>query len=73
MPRPRSVDADDANTGLVPSGKANPSTDSTIEIIRQVREYGLGMVLASQAPKGIHHQALGNTVEDEVVERARRA
>jgi DNA helicase HerA-like ATPase len=33
-----------------------------VELIRQVRKYGLGVVLASQAPKGIHHQAVGNTV-----------
>lgn len=51
----------DEAQNFVPSGRANPSTDSTIEIIRQIRKYGLGMVLASQAPKGIHHHALGNT------------
>ncbi|WP_326835839.1 AAA family ATPase [Amycolatopsis rhabdoformis] len=46
---------------FVPSGASNPSTESTVDLIRQVRKYGLGIVLASQAPKGIHNQALGNT------------
>ena len=51
----------DEAQNFVPSGRSNPSTDSTVEIIRQIRKYGLGMVLGSQAPRGIHHQALGNT------------
>ncbi|MCI3271063.1 helicase HerA domain-containing protein [Streptomyces cylindrosporus] len=52
----------DEAQNFVPSGASNPSTESTVELIRQIRKYGLGMVLASQAPKGIHNQALGNTV-----------
>lgn len=52
----------DEAQNFVPSGSSNPSTESTVELIRQVRKYGLGVVLASQAPKGIHHQAVGNTV-----------
>jgi DNA helicase HerA-like ATPase len=51
----------DEAQSFVPAVGANPSTVSTIEIIRQIRKYGLGVVLASQAPKGIHNQALGNT------------
>jgi DNA helicase HerA-like ATPase len=51
----------DEAQNFVPSGRSNPSTDSTVEIIRQIRKYGLGIVLASQVPKGIHNQALGNT------------
>lgn len=51
----------DEAQNFVPSGGANPSTDSTVDLIRQIRKYGLGMVLASQAPKGINHEALGNT------------
>ncbi|GAA3560806.1 DUF87 domain-containing protein [Nonomuraea rosea] len=51
----------DEAQNFVPSGGTNPSTASTVEFIRQIRKYGLGVVLASQAPKGIHHQALGNT------------
>ncbi|MFJ9089894.1 helicase HerA domain-containing protein [Streptomyces sp. NPDC102384] len=52
----------DEAQNFVPSGASNPSTESTVELIRQVRKYGLGIVLASQLPKGIHNQALGNTV-----------
>lgn len=51
----------DEAQNFVPSGNANPSTESTVELIRQIRKYGLGIVLASQAPKGIHHQTVGNT------------
>ena len=51
----------DEAQNFVPSGSSNASTESTITLIRQIRKYGLGVVLASQAPKGIHHQALGNT------------
>ncbi|WP_027341143.1 ATP-binding protein [Hamadaea tsunoensis] len=51
----------DEAQNFVPSGASTPSTDSTVEIIRQIRKYGLGVVLASQAPKGINNQALGNT------------
>ncbi|MCO8277068.1 ATP-binding protein [Actinoplanes sp. TRM 88003] len=51
----------DEAQNFVPAVGANTSTNSTIEIIRQVRKYGLGVVLASQAPKGIHNQVFGNT------------
>jgi hypothetical protein len=51
----------DEAQNFVPSGPSTPSTESTVELIRQIRKYGLGIVLASQAPKGINHQALGNT------------
>ncbi|MFI5660878.1 helicase HerA domain-containing protein [Streptomyces sp. NPDC051684] len=51
----------DEAQNFVPSGASNPSTESTVELIRQIRKYGLGMVLASQLPRGIHNQALGNT------------
>jgi hypothetical protein len=51
----------DEAQNFVPSAGSNPSTGSTVELIRQIRKYGLGVVLASQAPRGINHQALGNT------------
>ncbi|MFJ7214849.1 helicase HerA domain-containing protein [Amycolatopsis sp. NPDC098790] len=51
----------DEAQNFVPSGSANPSTESTVELIRQIRKYGLGIVLASQAPRSIHHQTVGNT------------
>lgn len=39
----------DEAQNFVPSGSSNPSTESTVELIRQIRKYGLGVVLASQA------------------------
>ncbi|GLY19901.1 ATPase [Kineosporia sp. NBRC 101677] len=51
----------DEAQNFVPSGRANQSTDSTVGLIRQIRKYGLGVVLGTQAPKGIHNEALGNT------------
>jgi uncharacterized protein DUF87 len=51
----------DEAQNFVPSGESTPSTASTVGLMRQIRKFGLGVVLASQAPKGINHQALGNT------------
>jgi len=51
----------DEAQNFVPSGASNPSTESTLALIRQIRKWGLGVVLASQTPKGIHNQAVGNT------------
>ena len=51
----------DEAQSFVPAGASNPSTASTVELIRQIRKYGLGIVLASQTPKGINNAALGNT------------
>jgi hypothetical protein len=51
----------DEAQNFVPSGRSNPSTASTVELIRQIRKYGLGIILASQMPKGINNEAVGNT------------
>jgi hypothetical protein len=51
----------DEAQNFVPAVGATASAESTIEIIRQVRKYGLGVILASQAPKGVHNQAFSNT------------
>jgi hypothetical protein len=51
----------DEAQNFVPAVGATVSAESTIEIIRQVRKYGLGVILASQAPKGVHNQAFSNT------------
>ncbi len=51
----------DEAQNFVPSGKSNPSTESTVELIRQIRKYGLGMILASQVPKGVHNEVVNNT------------
>lgn len=50
---------DEAQT-LAPSGKFTPSTFSTLALSSQARKYGLGLVFATQAPKGLHNQIPGN-------------
>src|SRR5690606_5810761 len=37
-----------------------PCSESTISLIAQARKYGLGMVLATQQPKGLHHSVISN-------------
>ncbi|MFD4640867.1 ATP-binding protein [Lentzea sp. NPDC058436] len=50
---------DEAQT-IAPSGQATASTQTTILLASQARKYGLGLVLATQAPKGVHNQVTGN-------------
>ncbi|MGM1065379.1 helicase HerA domain-containing protein [Saccharothrix sp. Mg75] len=50
---------DEAQT-IAPSGTATASTRSTILLASQARKYGLGLVFATQAPKGVHNQVTGN-------------
>jgi len=50
---------DEAQT-YAPSGGLTPSTESTIQLASQIRKYGLGLVFATQAPKGLHNQISGN-------------
>lgn len=50
---------DEAQT-LAPSGGWTASTQSTIILASQARKYGLGLVFATQAPKGLHNQIPGN-------------
>jgi hypothetical protein len=50
---------DEAQT-IAPSGTATASTQSTILLASQARKYGLGLLLATQAPKGVHNQVIGN-------------
>ncbi|MGI5214112.1 helicase HerA-like domain-containing protein [Plantactinospora sp. CA-290183] len=38
-----------------------PSSETTRTLIAQVRKYGLGMLLATQTPKGLHNSVPGNT------------
>ncbi|WP_018687105.1 ATP-binding protein [Actinokineospora enzanensis] len=45
---------------IAPSGGTTASTESTILLASQARKYGLGLVLATQAPKGVHNQVTGN-------------
>jgi hypothetical protein len=50
---------DEAQT-LAPSTGSTPCTASTIALASQARKYGLGLVFATQAPKGLHNQVSGN-------------
>ncbi|HEX2134080.1 MAG TPA: DUF87 domain-containing protein [Actinophytocola sp.] len=50
---------DEAQT-VAPSGSMTPSTQSTLMLVAQARKYGLGLVFATQAPKGLHNRIPGN-------------
>jgi DNA helicase HerA-like ATPase len=50
---------DEAQT-LAPSGTMTACTLSTLTLASQARKYGLGLVFATQAPKGLHNQIPGN-------------
>ncbi|TNC11023.1 DUF853 family protein [Methylobacterium terricola] len=50
---------DEAQTFL-PSGRTPPSLGSGIKLVAQGRKYGLGMIVATQVPKGIHNQIVSN-------------
>ncbi|MGX7704782.1 helicase HerA domain-containing protein [Methylobacterium sp. Gmos1] len=50
---------DEAQTFL-PSGRTPPSLGSGIKLVAQGRKYGLGMIVATQVPKGIHNQVVSN-------------
>ncbi|KAB1160126.1 DUF87 domain-containing protein [Micromonospora sp. AMSO12t] len=50
---------DEAQT-LAPSSGQTACTASTIALASQARKYGLGLVFATQAPKGLHNQISGN-------------
>ncbi|HCT75248.1 MAG TPA: AAA family ATPase [Micromonosporaceae bacterium] len=50
---------DEAQT-LAPSGAMTACTASTLALASQARKYGLGLVFATQAPKGLHNRISGN-------------
>ncbi|WP_424185470.1 helicase HerA domain-containing protein [Actinokineospora sp. G85] len=52
---------DEAQT-LAASGSLSPSARSTIVLASQARKYGLGLLFATQAPKGLHNQVVGNAM-----------
>jgi hypothetical protein len=52
---------DEAQT-LAASGPLTASTRSTIVLASQSRKYGLGLLFATQAPKGLHNQVVGNAM-----------
>ncbi|MBI3224326.1 MAG: DUF87 domain-containing protein [Mycolicibacterium cosmeticum] len=50
---------DEAQT-LAPAKGTTASTRSTLALASQARKYGLGLIFATQAPKGLHNQIPGN-------------
>jgi hypothetical protein len=52
---------DEAQT-LAASGSLTASARSTIVLASQARKYGLGLLFATQAPKGLHNQVVGNAM-----------
>jgi hypothetical protein len=50
---------DEAQTFL-PSQKQSLSLGSGIKLVAQARKYGLGMIVATQVPRGIHNQIVSN-------------
>lgn len=60
-PQPRGLlyVVDEAQTFL-PAQGASPSLGSGIKLVAQGRKYGLGMIVATQVPRGIHNQVVSN-------------
>ena len=50
---------DEAQT-FAPSVGKTACTESTLALVSQARKYGLGLVFATQAPKGLHNHIPGN-------------
>ncbi|MGO9170762.1 MAG: ATP-binding protein [Rhodomicrobium sp.] len=50
----------DEAQNFVPSGRGVPSKASLIGLTQQGRKYGLGLIFATQAPRGIDHQIILN-------------
>lgn len=50
----------DEAQNFAPSGAATAATESTLILASQARKYGLGLVFATQAPKGLHNRIPGN-------------
>jgi DNA helicase HerA-like ATPase len=45
---------------LAPSGKTTACTESTLRLASQARKYGLGLLFATQSPRGLHNRIPGN-------------
>jgi hypothetical protein len=50
----------DEAQNFAPSGGMTACTESTLALASQARKYGLGLVFATQAPKGLHNRIPGN-------------
>lgn len=51
----------DEAQNFAPSGRTTESTHSTLALSSQARKYGLGLVYATQAPRGLHSHIPGNS------------
>ncbi|MFI5838271.1 helicase HerA domain-containing protein [Catenuloplanes sp. NPDC051500] len=50
----------DEAQNLAPSGAMTACTQSTLALASQARKYGLGLIFATQSPKGLHNRIPGN-------------
>ncbi len=50
----------DEAQNFAPGVGTTPSTDSTTMLAAQARKFGLGLIFATQAPKGLHNRIPGN-------------
>lgn len=50
----------DEAQNFAPSQKTTPCKESMISLVAQARKYGLGMIFATQVPKGIDNKIVGN-------------
>ncbi len=50
----------DEAQNFAPSDRTTPATQSTLALASQARKYGLGLVYATQSPKGLHNRIAGN-------------
>jgi hypothetical protein len=46
---------------LAPSGRSTLCRESTLRLVAQARKYGLGMLFATQQPKGLHNSIPNNS------------
>ncbi|OGT88132.1 MAG: hypothetical protein A2286_03670 [Gammaproteobacteria bacterium RIFOXYA12_FULL_61_12] len=50
----------DEAQNFAPAVKMTPCKGSTLSLVAQARKYGLGMIFATQVPKGIDNKIIGN-------------
>ena len=50
----------DEAQNFLPAGKQTLSLGSGVKLVAQARKYGLGMIVATQAPRGIYNQVVSN-------------
>jgi len=50
----------DEAQNFAPAQKSTPCKESTVSLVAQARKYGLGMIFATQTPKGIDNKIISN-------------